>query len=90
MIQAHEARVNVTHLGSNGELPDPVPYNSTDAEIRQWISEAIRTGSIPGIAADPTVDLSNYMVDKFDAPVNPVAGQRDYNLLTLRPKVAYG
>ncbi len=44
-----EARVNVTFGGQNGDLPDPVFYDSTDGDIRAMVTEAIRDGSIPGI-----------------------------------------
>jgi len=90
MIQAHEARVNITYNGQNFELPDPVHYQAGDGDIKTWASEAIRTGSVPGVAADPNVNLQNYMVDRFDAPVNPAPGQRDHNLIQIRPKTAYG
>lgn len=90
MIQAHEARVNVTYNGQNFELPDPVHFAAGDGDIKGWVAEAIRTGSIAGVQADPNVNLQNYMVDRFDAPAQPVPGQRDYNLIQLRPKTAYG
>jgi hypothetical protein len=67
-----------------------VHFQAADADIKGWAAEAIRTGSIPGVAADPNVNLRDYMVDRFDAPANPVAGQRDHNLLQVRPKTAYG
>ncbi len=90
MIQAHEARVNVTYDGHNFELPDPVHFNAGDGDIKAWVTEAIRTGSIPGVAANPNVDLQNFMVDRFDAPAAAAPGQRDHNLIQLRPKTAYG
>ena len=90
MIQAHEARVNITYQGQNFELPDPVQYAAGDGDIKQWAAEAIRTGSVPGVAADPRVDLANYMVDRFDAPANPGPGQADHNRIFVRPKTAYG
>ena len=34
--------------------------------------------------------FNNYMVDRFNAPAVPVAGQRDHNLIQVRPKTAYG
>jgi hypothetical protein len=89
-MQPHEARVNVTYNGTNFELPDPVHYQAGDGDIKAWVTEAIRTGSVPGVAADPAVNLANFMVDRFDAPAAPVAGQRDHNLIQVRPKTAYG
>lgn len=90
MIQPHEARVNVTYNGQNFELPDPVHYQAGDGDIKNWVAEAIRTGSVRGVAADPNVNLQNYMVDRFDAPAVPAEGQRDHNLIQVRPKTAYG
>jgi hypothetical protein len=90
MIQAHEAMVNVTYNGQNFELPDPVNYTAGDEDVKGWISEAIRTGSIRGVAADPNVDLINFVVDRFDAPADPAPGQRAHNLIQIRPKTAYG
>ncbi len=90
MIQVHEARVNTTTNRQNFERPDPVHYQAGDGDTKGGAAEAIRTGSIPGVAADPNVNLQNYMVDRFDAPAAPAAGQRDYNLIQVRPKTAYG
>jgi hypothetical protein len=94
-MQAHEARVNVTYKNrdrepENFELPDPVAFVASDADIKGWVSEAIRTGSIPGIVADPNVDLTGYVVDRFPAPANPAPGQRNYAMLQIRPKTEYG
>jgi hypothetical protein len=90
MIQPHEARVNVTYNGQNFELPDPVDFKAGDGDVKAWVAETIRTGSVPGVVADAAVDLQNYMVDRFDAPLNPAPGQRDHNLIQVRPKTAYG
>jgi len=86
MIQAHEAKVSITHRGQNFDLPDPVHVRATDGDIRAWATEAIRAGTIPGVVADPRVNLTGYVVDRFD----PLPGQRDYNLIQVRPKTAYG
>ena len=88
-MEAHEARVNVTFNGQNFDLPDPVNFTAGDGDVKGWVAEAIRTGSVPGIAAAPNVDLTNYMVDRFDA-TNPVPGQADFNRIFVRPKTAYG
>jgi len=86
-IQEDEARVNVTFAGQNGELPDPVYYNSTDGDIRQMVTEAIRAGGVPGIPAGG-VDANtfdNFMVDRFGPTED-----RPHNLIMLRPKTEYG
>jgi hypothetical protein len=96
MIRDHEARVNITFDGQNFDLPDPVLYypggniRAWEADIRQMAAEAIRTGSVPGVAARRHVDLSNFMVDRFDKPANPGVGQVDHNRVFVRPKTAYG
>jgi hypothetical protein len=85
MIAEHEARINCTYAGSNGDLPDPVAFDAMDGDIKQWVAEAIRTGGIPGIAADPQVDLTDFVVDRFDA-----TEARPFKLLQLRPKTPFG
>lgn len=84
MIETHEARVNVTWQGQNGELPDPVSYDAADGDVLQWASEAIRGGDIPGIDADPTVSLQDFVVDRF-------AAKDDLpNRISIRPKTPFG
>lgn len=79
------ARLNITWSGGNGDLPDPILYDATDAEITTWATEAVRNGSVPGIPADANVNFTGFVVDRFpgtpDAPDNKVF---------LRPKTAYG
>lgn len=84
-MEAYEAKVNVTYKGQNGDLPDPVTFDSTDGDVRGWVAEAIRGGGVPGINADPNVDLKDFVVDRF-----PADATTDYNRLMLRPKTAYG
>lgn len=90
VIEPHEARVNVTYKGENFDLPDPVQYQAADGDILGWVSEAIRTGSIPGVTIDPQPNLRDFKVDRFDAPRTPATGQPDYNKIFVRPKTAYG
>ncbi len=91
MIEPHEARVNVTYKdGVNFDLPDAVHYGATDGDVKMWVAEAIRTGSVPGVEADPNVDLQLYAIERHERPLHPVPGQRDHNLIMLRPKTAYG
>ncbi len=85
MIRVNEARVNITYAGSNGDLPDAVSFDATDAEIKGWISEALRGGSVPGIPAIANVALNDFVVDRF-GPTDA----RPYNLLQLRPKTPFG
>jgi len=84
-----DATLNITYnpeIGDaqQGELPDQVPYDSSDAEILRMATEAI-TGGLPGIDADPDADLSGYVVDRFPAREDmPVAK------LSVRDKTAFG
>ena len=84
-INENEARVNVTFGGANGDLPDPVSFDSTDANVKAMVGEALRTGGIPGLQADPDADLSDYVVDRFRANE-----ARPYNLVQMRPKTPFG
>lgn len=80
-----EARVNVTFAGSNGDLPDTVALDATDAAIKAWVSEAVRSGGIPGITAAPNADFNDFVVDRF-GPTEV----RPWNLISVRPKTPFG
>ncbi len=79
------ARLNVTWAGSNGELPDPVPYDATDNQVRAIATEAILSGSIPGIPKDRTVDLTDFVVDRFAA-----TQEIPHHRIFVRPKTPFG
>ena len=85
MIGRNEARVNITWAGQNGDLPDPVAYDATDGDVRQWVSEAVRTGGVPGITAAPHAGFRDFVIDRF-----PATGARPYNLIQIRPKTPFG
>ena len=84
-IQPHEARVNVTYAGGNGDLPDPVRRDASDQEIRTWIGEALRSGTIPGLPTVADPDLADFVLDRFAA-----TEARPYALIQLRPKTPFG
>jgi hypothetical protein len=84
-IRMGEARVNVTWAGQNGDLPDPIGWDTPDATVRRWITEAVRGGSIPGIARDRRADFEDFVVDRF-----PAGGNRPYALIQIRPKTPFG
>ena len=84
-IVANESRVNVTWAGQNGDLPDTVSSDSTDGDVRQWVTEAVRTGHVPGIPADAAADFRDFVVDRFAA-----TDQRPFNLIQVRPKTPFG
>lgn len=79
------ARLNVTWNGANGDMPDPVLYDSTDQEILRWAEEAVRNGNIPGIPADPNASLDGFVVDRF-----PSNAEVPDNKLFVRPKTPFG
>jgi hypothetical protein len=81
----HQAIVNVTWAGQNGELPDPVSHDATDREILQWVTEAVRTGGIPGIQEDTGANLRDFLVDRFEP-----TKLRPYKLVAVRPKTPFG
>ncbi len=84
-IAANQARLNVTWAGQNGDYPDPVSYDANDGDVRQFASEGIRTGYIPGIAGDATVDLKDFVVERFNA-----TQEVPYNRIVVRPKTPFG
>ena len=46
--RGHEARLNITLHGQNGDLVDPVPFGASDAELRRFIarrSEELSAGA---------------------------------------------
>ena len=83
-MEAHEAVVTVAYDGKQGELVDPVNFEATSQDVIQMVTEALHTGSVRGIPAYPSADLTDYVVDRF-------AANEEYpNRLTLRPKVPFG
>jgi len=85
VLREDQARINITYSGSNGELPDPVNVDTTDDDVKRMLSEVLRAGDIPGIAAQPNVDLRDFVVDRF----GPTEA-RPYNLIMVRPKTPFG
>lgn len=66
IVAAGEAVLNISWQGQNGDLPNPILYDSTDADIRRWATEAVR-GGIRGIDADPTVNFQDFIVERVAA-----------------------
>lgn len=79
------ARLNLTYAGLNGDLPDPVPYDATDADIRRMATEALVNGGIPGIARQPNVRLDDFVVERFAATED-----LPFPRIVLRPKTPFG
>jgi len=84
-IQDFEARVNVTYGGANGELPDPVSFDATDGDVKQWVTEAVQHGGIPGVEAAAAADFTDFVVDRFAA-----TDDRPFNAIFVRPKTPFG
>lgn len=84
-MEANEARLNITVNGQNGDLIDPVAFDAADGDIKQWAMEAVRGGGVPGITADPGVNFTDFVVDRFTA-----TEARPYSLLQIRPKTPFG
>lgn len=83
MIGIDEAVLNITYANTNGDLKDWVPFDATDADIKRFASEAIQSGSIPGIDAQ-AADFTDFMVQRF-------AAKDDLpNRVVLRPKTPFG
>ena len=76
------AILNITYNKQQGDLPDPLPYDLSDDEIKRIATEALAVG-IKGI--DPvTADFTQFMVDR--TPAHDGLPDR----LSLRPKTAFG
>lgn len=84
VVGPDQARVNITWKGENADLPDPVSFDATDGDVKQWVTEAVRAG-MPGIAADVTANFGDFVIDRF--PANEAT---PYNRLMLRPKTPFG
>jgi len=85
VINNDEARLNVTWSGQNGDLQDPVFFESTDGDLRAMVTEAVQNGDVPGIDADPNADFTDFVVDRFSA-----TGDEDWNKIMVRPKTPFG
>lgn len=84
-VPANMARLNITYQRQNGDLPDPVAFDAADGDIRQWVTEAVRTGSVPGIGEHAQVDLRNFIIERFASDA-----QVPYNRIFVRPKTEFG
>jgi len=83
-MEAHEARLNITVNGMNGDLLDPVMFDATDDDIKNWATEAVSNGDVPGIEAVPNVDFTDFVVDRF------TANDEQPNRIFIRPKTPFG
>lgn len=81
---ANEATMNITWSGQNGDMPDPIPFDATDADLKAWATEAVQNGDIPGISADHAVNFENFEVQRFNATDTLP------NRVFVRPKTPFG
>ena len=84
-LDPHLARLTLTWKGQQGDLPDPVPYDMTDASLKVCATEALRGGGIAGIDPDPRADLSDFVVDRF-----PARDDLPFHRISIRPKTPFG
>jgi hypothetical protein len=86
-IDRHDAWMNITWQGQNGDLGDPVPFEASDRDLKQWAAEAIKGSSVAGITARrrDRVNLNDFVVDRF-----PAGGNVPYNRIMIRPKTPFG
>lgn len=79
------ARINITYAGVNGDLVDLVDYDMNDLAIKAQVQESIVSGSVPGMAAQQNVDLTDFVVDRF-----PATQDNPDNRIFVRPKTPFG
>jgi hypothetical protein len=84
VFRADQAQLNITWNGQNGDLPDPVRFDATDAEFKQMAAEAVETGYVPGINAG-VANFNDFVVTRFAA-----TDDRPFNRVVIRPKTPFG
>lgn len=84
-LQPNEARLNITVAQQNADLPQPIPFDASDEDILAWATEAVRSGTLPGVPRDERVSFAGFVVQRFKPNE-----QRAHNLITLRPKTEFG
>lgn len=84
-MEQNEARLNITFAGQNGDFPDPVPFDASDAEILRWSTEGVRSGGVPGVDLNATAEFTDFIVDRFSA-----SEDHPFNRLMVRPKTPFG
>ena len=80
------ARLNITWDGSNGDLPETVPYDAPDADLRRMAMEAVQHGDVPGITGvDGNVNMDDFVVERYNA-----TEEIPYARVFVRPKTPFG
>ena len=79
------AILNITYNGMSADYGRPIDDWSSDADVRRFAVEIVRSGGLRGlcIANLPDNAFDYYVVDRFDGP-------RGQKRVYLRPKVPFG
>ena len=80
-----EAVLTITYNGQLGDMPSPVPQNASNEDILAWTTEAVRSGSVPGIQRTPTASFAGFIIERI-APCD----ERPFPVIMVRPKTEYG
>jgi hypothetical protein len=83
-VNENEAVVIVTYEGEQGELTNPVPFESAQGDVLAWVKESIESGSVRGMTAHQNVDLADFVVTPY------VAKDGLPNRLVVRVKTPFG
>jgi len=84
-LHANEARMNLTWMGLNGDLVEPVPFHVHDAELLRIAERALRAGAVSGISKRRKASLAGFVVDRF-----PATGGVTHNRVFIRPSTPFG
>lgn len=84
LVPVGYAQVNITYNGQNGDMEDPVSFESSPADVLAMAQETLRAGGVRGIDADPTADLTDFIVKPY------VAHDGLPNRFVLRPPTPFG
>ena len=84
-VPENMAKLTITYNGFQGDLPDPVSYDSLDSDLKQMATESIRQGYVPGIDAVQDVNLTDFVVDRF-----PARQDVPFARISIRPKTPFG
>jgi hypothetical protein len=79
------AILNITYNGMSADYARPIDDWASDADIRRFAVEIVRSGGLRGLVIANLSDraFDHFVVDRFDGP----GGQKR---IYLRPKVPFG
>lgn len=79
------AILNITYDGTSADYGRPIDDASSDADVRRFAVEIVRSGGLRGLHIANLSDraFDHYVVDRFDGP-------RGQKRIYLRPKVPFG